>query len=249
MPKQSCTISVEDSPWWHIETYSYAPGPTRPAQRHGHLEHQITWSSTFPGYYKISPTQKIEFGPRHLVLIPSWMAHSCHGIKDRDQSSSFVNWFIHPDSPIFEDIQFPNEALVQSTASKWNPDNAESLLFQLLNIGDDTIAIRETTQDFAKILDLIHQEPQRWMRTSDIAWILGYSARYIHRVIQSRTGMSPSQWIRSVKVDEAVRLLSAGTSVTQCAESLGFYDASHVRRSLLALRGYSTSHLKKKMSD
>ena len=65
---------------------------------------------------------------------------------------------------------------------------------------------------------------------SELAQFFNYSERQIQRIITATTGMSFSDNIKRMRMNRASELLKDSTmTISEIAESLGYYDASNFR--------------------
>jgi len=65
----------------------------------------------------------------------------------------------------------------------------------------------------------------------DVCKAIGVSSNTLYKTIKSRKGMSPTEFIRKLKIDEAKRLLlGSGDAVSAVAESVGIPDVNYFIR-------------------
>ncbi|WP_237302547.1 helix-turn-helix domain-containing protein [Streptomyces sp. S063] len=69
------------------------------------------------------------------------------------------------------------------------------------------------------------------------------SARHLSRLFRSETGLSPAQYIASVRLEAAQDLLASGTDpIEAVAEGAGFGSAETMRRAFQQTLGLSPTH-------
>ncbi len=209
---------------WLKESYHYAPGPSIPTEPHAHRKIQVTWSSHFDGYY-LCGSQKIEFRKGQIVILPSWVGHSCHGYQERDAWSNFNVSYIDPETFFASDIAFANPVVWEKEVN-WSEATLEDLLLDQL----PESPLPLTCGEFKRAERRIRENPAWWPQTGELAMELGYSPRHLYRIIRAATGLSPSQWIRSEKLELALQKIRIGRTYREAAETCGFYDEQHLRR-------------------
>jgi AraC-like DNA-binding protein len=80
--------------------------------------------------------------------------------------------------------------------------------------------------------------PQGWAalarraeyRPGEFARLLGMSLRNLERLLQSRLGKTPSEWLNSIRQREAMVLLLAGKTAKETAIELRYKRLSHFSR-------------------
>jgi AraC-like DNA-binding protein len=96
--------------------------------------------------------------------------------------------------------------------------------------------------------------PRRYL-TSDAAVFklaedLNFSRSSLYRKIKMLTGLSINEFIRSVKIREALRLLKEeGTTVSETAYRTGFNDLKYFRETFIRQTGETPSAYKKKQKS
>lgn len=83
-----------------------------------------------------------------------------------------------------------------------------------------------------EVMDFIDEHPAAATSTADLAAMAGVSARALQLGFQEAVGMSPSVYLRNVRLDRAHAELSCGTggSVTEVAARWGFFHPSRFAR-------------------
>lgn len=80
----------------------------------------------------------------------------------------------------------------------------------------------------ARVRELLHERDD--LGLDELAARCGASRFAVHRAFRDVHGMSPADYHRQVRLDEARRLLRAGTSIAEAAARTGFSDQSHLNR-------------------
>jgi transcriptional regulator GlxA family with amidase domain len=92
----------------------------------------------------------------------------------------------------------------------------------------------------------VRTQPSAETTVPSLARAIGTSPRTLARRVRLALGLSPGQWIRHLRLEEAARLLETSTlPVEQVAERAGFGSASSLRRELQHQRGLSPLHLRR----
>jgi transcriptional regulator GlxA family with amidase domain len=85
-----------------------------------------------------------------------------------------------------------------------------------------------------RVQDAVSQAPsQRW-NAEQMAAVACTSTRHLNRLFEDHVGMSPLQYLRSLRVSVAQQALQAGKSVSQAAQMAGFSSDLQLRRSWVA---------------
>jgi len=84
------------------------------------------------------------------------------------------------------------------------------------------------------ISDYINEDPTRPATVRDLAAHANVSARHLNRVVRDELGMTPTQYVNSMRLDLAVTLLEAGLSVSEVAASTGYAAPVAFRRAFVA---------------
>jgi AraC-like DNA-binding protein len=78
-------------------------------------------------------------------------------------------------------------------------------------------------------------------RANSVAAKCGISPRELQRFLLSRTGKTPHQLLKELRLTRALELLAAGMSVKATANELGYRFASHFSRDFKQFHGRSPS--------
>jgi AraC-like DNA-binding protein len=90
----------------------------------------------------------------------------------------------------------------------------------------------------AKAIEILGKDRDKALRVADIARQLGVSVSGLHSQFKAVTGMSPLQFQKQLRLQEARRLLLAGeTDVARAGYRVGYEDPSHFSREYKRLFG------------
>ena len=94
------------------------------------------------------------------------------------------------------------------------------------------------TPHIAKAIERLHQDFDQPLRIDGIARELGMSVSGFHHHFKAVTAMSPLQFQKRLRLQEARRLmLGEGLDATSAAYRVGYHDASHFNREYKSLFG------------
>ena len=94
------------------------------------------------------------------------------------------------------------------------------------------------TPHIAKAIERLHQDFDQPLRIKGIARDLGMSVSGFHHHFKAVTAMSPLQFQKRLRLQEARRLLlGEGLDATSAAYRVGYHDASHFNREYKSLFG------------
>jgi AraC-like DNA-binding protein len=91
-------------------------------------------------------------------------------------------------------------------------------------------AFRSPDTPIGRVRDLLHDRYADDLRAEDLAEAAGRSRFQVYRDFQARYGMSPSTYLRQVRLRAARRLLAAGEPAARVAVAVGFADQAHLTR-------------------
>jgi AraC-like DNA-binding protein len=110
-------------------------------------------------------------------------------------------------------------------------DNQHDRLLQIVNLEGNTSLI-------AKAIELINDDFDQQLRVENIASELGMSVSGFHHHFKAVTAMSPLQYQKRLRLQEARRLLlGGGLNATDVAFRVGYNDSSHFSREYKSLFG------------
>ena len=84
------------------------------------------------------------------------------------------------------------------------------------------------------VADYIHGDPTRAGSLADIAAHANVGVRHLNRVIRDELGMTPIQYVGSLRLDVALGMLEAGDTVGQVAAAAGYASPIAFRRAFAA---------------
>jgi AraC-like DNA-binding protein len=100
------------------------------------------------------------------------------------------------------------------------------------------VALGGYTPHIAKAIERLHQDFDQPLRIDSIARELGMSVSGFHHHFKAVTAMSPLQFQKHLRLQEARRLmLGEGLDATSAAYRVGYHDASHFNREYKSLFG------------
>jgi AraC-like DNA-binding protein len=82
----------------------------------------------------------------------------------------------------------------------------------------------------SRVRDLLHDCFGDDLRADDLARAVGLSRFQLYRQFRERYGVTPSAYLRQVRLREARRRLAAGAAIAEVAVATGFADQSHLTR-------------------
>lgn len=92
-------------------------------------------------------------------------------------------------------------------------------------------------QDVLRGIEYLQDLYSHTVNIKDVAREAGMSEYYFMRVFRAGTGMSVHQYLNQIRLNRAKKLLSEGVSATQVAQSVGFFDQSHLIKNFRAQFG------------
>lgn len=81
---------------------------------------------------------------------------------------------------------------------------------------------------------------------ADAAGLAGISPNYLSALFHRKTGSTISDFLARLRVEEAGRLIRAGSSVAEAAAAVGYTDARHFSRKFKAITGSLPSELSRR---
>ena len=81
---------------------------------------------------------------------------------------------------------------------------------------------------------------------ADAAELVGISPNYLSALFHRKTGATISGFLARLRVEEAGRLIRAGSSVAEAAAAVGYADARHFARKFRAITGSLPSELSRR---
>ena len=140
-----------------------------------------------------------------------------------------------------------NMEYLRTVASNLLNQRAKVLKYFLSNKSDekDTIKISSKDGEFLKnVVKYVEEKYTTDISISNLADHVNVSRTVLYNKIKGLTGFSPVEFIRSMKMNIALKLLENGYNVSEAAYKTGFSDVKYFSRLFKAQFGYSPSRLK-----
>jgi len=90
-----------------------------------------------------------------------------------------------------------------------------------------------------RVQDAVNAEPERDWAMPEMARVGHVTERHLLRLFMRHAGVSPLQFLRTVRLERARQLIERGTGIGRAAEVAGFRSALHMRRAWLRQWGGS----------
>lgn len=115
------------------------------------------------------------------------------------------------------------------------------LYYAVLTGGAGNIARRSfgVGNEIAKTVELLRENIGKTVVVEDLASHAGMSRAVFHRKFKQATTMSPLQFIKTLKLNEAAMLIASGTTVNEAASEVGYISSSQFSREFRRLYGKS----------
>jgi transcriptional regulator GlxA family with amidase domain len=81
-----------------------------------------------------------------------------------------------------------------------------------------------------RVQDAINADPDRDWNMTTLAAVAHVTERHLLRIFTQHAGVSPLQYLQSIRLERARQSLEGGSSVTRAAEQAGFHSGVHLRR-------------------
>jgi AraC family transcriptional regulator len=207
-------------------------------------------------------TLKHECPPASLLIRPAGAAHSHH--YGRAGARCFVIEIESPESELIELDSKPldrvtwvhagvSAALAIRLYREFNrPDSAadlaaQALLLELLSglsgrgLGDENKAAPpQQPRWLTRAIDLLHAHYREPLSLAAVAKEVSVHPAHLAQVFRRQTGCTVGQYIRRLRLEFAIRELSASeTPLTDIALTAGFYDQSHFTHTFKRYTGMS----------
>jgi len=122
------------------------------------------------------------------------------------------------------------------------------LLLSEIGQGRTSVGDQPETRYFKKAVWYLEGNYQRDVRITDVAAFVGLSRSQLFRVFQSAAGMSPKEYLNTLRVERAAKLLRAtDLSLEKVALSSGFFSAGRLNAVFRDQYGTSPSQYRKTM--
>ncbi|MBL7743440.1 MAG: AraC family transcriptional regulator [Chitinophagaceae bacterium] len=103
---------------------------------------------------------------------------------------------------------------------------------------EDKIATRYDPR-IKLLVDFIHSNFKEDISLKQMSGLVNLNPFHVVRLFKKNTGLSPYDYLLIIKTEHAKQLLRQGYKVQDAASRSGFYDASHLNRSLRRITGTS----------
>ena len=104
-----------------------------------------------------------------------------------------------------------------------------------------------TADSLAEVVEYLHKHFHENVGTEHLAKMAGLSVSHFERRFRLAFGSSPRQYLIRVRIENAARLLrETQQSITEIAQSCGFYDHAHFSRSFQRVMNLSPSRYRKR---
>lgn len=118
---------------------------------------------------------------------------------------------------------------------------------QLFRLLSELLAGRKHSNHYIrKVSDYIKTSYMREIHVEQIAASLNLDRRYLSRLFKEKTGQTIQEYLISVRMDEARRLLSEGRSVSETALLCGYLDVCNFSKMFKRVCGVSPIQWKKR---
>ena len=86
------------------------------------------------------------------------------------------------------------------------------------------------SHDLGRALNYLHENLAKPITVTELARIAGMSKAVFHRKFKAVTTLSPLQFLKAVRLNQAAALIAGGTNVGAAAERVGYGSASQFSR-------------------
>lgn len=224
-------------------------------ERHNILFDQNKFYYIVDGECEITIQGKIYKGNAgDWFFIPAGTHHSYHNNSNKSFGLYYVHFDLYPDAKIVKQlnidyrVKVPTESkcnklfeeLVKVCESDQliNKIQAKSILFDLLaeyldlaNCTNITVGSKNK-ESLQRAIAYINENLHQHITNTDLAEIAHMHTNHFIRYFKSKTNHTPQNYIMLRRVETAKQLLEQTTlSISEIAESTGFFDGSHFTRS------------------
>lgn len=91
------------------------------------------------------------------------------------------------------------------------------------------------------VADYVHEDPTRPTSLGHLAAHANVSTRHLNRIIRDELGMTPLDYVHSMRLDIATGYLESGSTVAQAAVRAGYSSAVALRRAFVSRLGITPS--------
>ena len=97
------------------------------------------------------------------------------------------------------------------------------------------------TDAVKSVADYVNADPTRPCTLGDLARHANVSTRHLNRIVREELGMTPIEYVNSMRLDLATSALESGSSVAQAARSSGYSTPVSFRRAFVSRLGVTPS--------
>ncbi len=101
---------------------------------------------------------------------------------------------------------------------------------------------------FAAVIDYLHAHLHRRLTLEELAAQAGLSPFHFLRQFRTHYHATPQQMLMALRLSEAKRLLTAGTSPAQVAAAVGLVDQAHLTRAFLRRYGVTPARYQRQLA-
>ncbi len=111
---------------------------------------------------------------------------------------------------------------------------------------EERIARKKRAERFKVLFSYMDEHFDEDFTLEKMAAIVSYSPYHFSRTFHSLTGRTPMEYLKDVRIQKAVQLLKAGSSVGEAARSCGFNSPNYFCKVFREALGYPPSHYRPK---
>jgi AraC-like DNA-binding protein len=210
---------------WHLNE----PRDTRYLRIYYVYEADIAYQDSF---------DRVDFQPNMLYILPSALPYRAWRLSDRDFRCTFLHMTIFPVStsrlmrfPVKPDSM--EEHLLIALSKAIDLDNTamiEALSLALQPLFMDNEACRRPSPSMSHLLAYIFDHLGEDLSIDRLSRMMHFNPRYFIKLFKQETGCSPHNYINSLRMYQAERLIRDGTPVNRVAEMVGFSNSSSFSR-------------------
>lgn len=111
-------------------------------------------------------------------------------------------------------------------------DNLYDAMMQLVIMHLEAARVRRTPEVQWLQEELENRYPDPELDLGSLLQQIGYSADHLRRVFKTETGLTPNEYLRTLRINQAKRLIAAGSGmqIKEIAAAVGFYDPHYFNR-------------------
>lgn len=145
--------------------------------------------------------------------------------------------------PIFEAVDGAGGDAIDPEAENRLADEVANL-FAALTDGRRTTGVPiGLCRAVERASQILHERAQNDVDLAQLASEVGVSRYHFSRLFRRITGMTPSSYLRHVRLSRAMRCILAGESLSGSAYEAGFADHAHMTRTFREVYGFAPSSL------